>query len=86
MAIKVSNHRISRSMGKSNEWKGIGFTEKQAEELNEIGYTGRLNGKKLSVSEYLQSLNTEKKRFEVETVASNGFEFTDTLQITIVTL
>lgn len=46
--IDVKLFRVDAGMGKSNYWKGLGLNKKQCEDINEIGYSGELNGCKIS--------------------------------------
>lgn len=51
-------------MGRSQDWKNVpGITSTDVENLNSIGYSGRLNGVKTSFSSYLNELQ-------------NGIEYT----------
>jgi hypothetical protein len=82
----ITNIKIYRGVGKSRDWEQLGIGKKAVDDLNEIGYTGKLGGKKTSINEYFnEHVNTTGLTFRSEVLTSNGAEFTDTLLITKVT-
>lgn len=46
--MDIVKHMISCGMGQSNDWASI-FDDVTCKNLNEIGYTGKLNGVKMSL-------------------------------------
>jgi len=81
--IEINNFTIHRSMGESFDWKKLDLKKKHIEALNEIGNSGKLKGKKITISEYFERyLNGKGLKHEVTSMKSNNMEFTDTLLIT----
>ncbi len=78
MAIEIETKTISLAMGESGDWSRTGyFTEQEAKELNEIGYTGKLNGQKTNLHEYLASKSTDSCSYELNLLKMNSMEFTE---------
>ena len=81
MAKKINKpeiYRITTGMGKVMLWGGhpLSFlTDKEKDNLDEIGYTGKLKGEKMSRERYLNSLG--KGSFSVEMTKSDDGDFTE---------
>lgn len=82
--MNIKKYYINCGMGISSDWKNAGFSEDIINNLNEIGYTGKLNGKKISLYEYLNSLSTEKVNYSLNRINGNGSEFVDNYLLIIV--
>lgn len=84
MAIQTFN--ITTSMGKVRTDFGhpLSFlSEKEKSDFDEIGYSGKLNGEKISKVDYLNSL--EKGEFVVEKTKFDNGDFTEGFLIVRVT-
>lgn len=72
--MKATTYRFKTAMGTVSQFFGhpLHFlSDKEKEEFDEIGYTGKLNDVKISRTEYLNSLN--KGTFDiVQTKFDNG--------------
>lgn len=55
--IKTTRYKIWTGMGRSNDWSKV-FNSETCNALNEIGYTGKLNGKKTTLWDYIGRLDT----------------------------
>ena len=84
---KIETFRIARALGKSSNWQQLRVVKIHVDALNEIGYSGTLNGVKLSLQEYFDTyIATNKEHYRVETLVSNPSESTDTLLVVKVTV
>ena len=82
-SIKVDNFNINRSMGESSDWKRLELRKKQIKDLNEIGYLGKIKGKKTTLEEYFKkNVDTKTTRHIIGYTSSNNMEYTDTLLVT----
>jgi len=83
--MKIINTIINCGMGTSGDWLSVpGISDTHAEALNQIGYTGKLNGVKTSLGEYLESISTEHRNYSITRTGGNSMEFTDRYQVTTV--
>jgi hypothetical protein len=83
--MKIINTSISCAMGTSGDWVNVpGITPEKAAALNEIGYTGKLSGKKMSLFEYLDQISTEQCNYSIMRTGGNSMEFTDKYTVTTV--
>lgn len=62
-------------MGESPDWEKLGISEKDEKNLNEIGYTGKLNGARTTLSEYLNSISTDNIKFSIEKTKYDNGDF-----------
>lgn len=67
-------------MGSSRDWP---FSDTVREELNQIGYSGTLNGKKTTLHEYLGQMSNSRVSYSLTRTGGNGMEFTDEYLLTI---
>lgn len=82
--IKIEKYRINCRMGKSSDW-GLVFGDKECKDLNEIGYSGKLNGVKTSLYDYISSLTTNSVKYDLEKVGwMFGPEFTDIYELIVI--
>jgi hypothetical protein len=84
--MAIQTFKIETSMGKVRGIFGnpLGFlTEKEKSSLDEIGYSGKLNGERISRVDYLNSL--EKGEFEVDQTKFDNGDFTEEFLIVRVT-
>lgn len=81
--MDIVKHMISCGMGQSNDWASI-FDDVTCKNLNEIGYTGKLNGVKMSLFDYINTLGTEKTHYKLVRSGGNSFEFTDNYDLIVV--
>lgn len=70
-------------MGTSGGWGEI-FSDEVCKDLNEIGYTGKLNGIKTSLYDYIEKFNTDNVKYELNRVGGNSAEFTDIYELIVV--
>jgi hypothetical protein len=76
--MKIVTTNIRCSMGASSEWIKIpGITANHGVDLNEIGYSGKLKGKEMSLTDYLDQISTETHKYSIVRTGGNGMEFTD---------
>ena len=72
-------------MGSSRDWVDVpGITPEKAAALNEIGYTGKLGGKKMSLTEYFDQISTDHCNYSIMRTGGNSMEFTDKYTVTTV--
>lgn len=71
--LKIDVFPVTTVMGKSN-WSGLGLSSDRIEDLNEIGYYGKLKGVEITYEEYLNSL-LRKYTFKVHCLSRCGFTF-----------
>jgi len=72
-------------MGSSRDWVDVpGITPEKAAALNEIGYTGKLGGKKMSLFEYFDQISTDHCNYSIMRTGGNSMEFTDKYTVTTV--
>ena len=84
--MKITNTDIRCGMGSSGDWVNVpGVTSEQAAALNEIGYTGKLAGKKMSLADYFDQISTEHRNYSIMRTGGNSMEFTDKYTVTTVT-
>lgn len=70
--FKLLDYKIICVAGKSLDFKKItGLTKTEIQNLNTIGYSGKLNGKKTSFEKYLNTLNKGLFRV-IQTKFDNG--------------
>ena len=73
-------------MGSSRDWVDVpGVTPEQAAALNEIGYTNKLAGKKMSLADYFDQISTEHRNYSIMRTGGHSMEFTDIYTVTTVT-
>lgn len=77
MQPTVTSHFINSASGQSSDWAKAGLTDQQINDLNEIGYTGRLKGIKTSQESYLESISTDILVYRLIPISSNNMEFSD---------
>lgn len=82
--MDIQNFRLPRAMGEGN-WSSIPGLEPHEKALNEIGYTGKLNGEHETLQGYLDKYFQGDVQYNVEMLSMNGFEFTDVYLVTKVT-
>jgi hypothetical protein len=78
--MKTSTYQISCAMGSSRDWP---FIQQICEELNQIGYSGTLNGKKTSYYDYFEKMSNEKINYHLTRTGGNGFDFTDEYMLVV---
>ena len=78
--MKTKTYRINCALGSSRDWP---FSNAIQEELNQIGYSGTLNGKKTTLHEYLGQMSNSKVSYNLIRTGGNGFECTDEYLLTI---
>lgn len=84
--MQIENFRVPLAMGKG-DWKIIPeINDTKNTELNDIGYTGRVSGKKMTFQEYFDIEFRHNIKFKVELLNANNMEFTSEYLITRVTL
>lgn len=84
--MKITNHRITLGMGTGN-WTFIpGLNKTHEKELNAIGYSGNLYGRKMNFQQYLDENFPHEIRFKIEHLSSDAGAFIDTYMITKVEL
>ena len=72
-------------MGSSRDWVDVpGITPEKAAVLNEIGYTGKLGGKKMSLADYFDQISTDHCNYSIMRTGGNSMEFTDKYTVTTV--
>lgn len=81
--IDIKKYRINCGMGSSGDWSLV-FGDKECKDLNEIGYTGKLNGVKTSLFDYIRSLTTNSVKYDLERIGGNSAEFTDIYELVVV--
>lgn len=84
MNTNVTTHRINSSSGHSRNWSEAGLTVQQQNDLNTIGYTGRLNGVETTQEKYLESISTETVVYRLVHLSSNNMDFSDKSLLIIV--
>lgn len=73
----VTSHFINSASGRSADWAKAGLSDQQINDLNEIGYTGRLNGKTTTQEDYLKSISTDTLVYRLIYIESNNMEFSE---------
>lgn len=72
----ISTYNISTCMGKVNGENPLTFLSKEEQDnLNEIGYSGKLNGERISRTTYLNSLG--KGEFSIEQTKYDNGDFSE---------
>jgi hypothetical protein len=79
--MKTKEYQISCAMGRSRDWP---FSEEVQKDLDTIGYSGVLNGNPITFYEYLESISTERIKYNLTPIKRNGFNFTETYLLTII--
>jgi hypothetical protein len=71
--LKTTTFRIQTGMGTTSQWQSTGLGD-HAKALNEIGYTGKFNGVRMSRNTYFdEHVNTDKVTYTLEqTKCDNG--------------
>lgn len=78
---KIETYKIDTSSGICDEPLSLPFlNQDEFKKFNDIGYSGKLNGVKISQNEYLNSLN--KGSFNMQCIRSNYDDFSATFIIT----
>jgi len=81
--MKIENFTINRAMGESFDWKKLDINKKHIDALNEIGYSGKFKGKKISIHDYFEkNIDCKGLKHNIEQLSSNNMEFTDKLLVT----
>lgn len=80
--MNITNHKIKCNSGQSNDWIDAGLTEDQVKDINEIGYTGKLNGKPMNMYVYLDSISTDIVKYSLTYLNGNNMDFTDNYMLT----
>ena len=86
MKTDVTTHQINSSSGHSRDWIDAGLTYEQQNNLNTIGYTGRLNGTETTQEKYLESISTETVVYRLVHLSSNNMDFSDKSLLITVTI
>lgn len=91
MGIEVKRYTIKTAMGQGRDMGSFGnyswtqiFDEQTAKDLDTIGYTGKLNGVKTSVYEYLEKLSDDSVKYDLHHTKGDSGEFTDEYSLTVV--
>ena len=70
-------------MGSTQQWAEIAELAVHAENLNNIGYTGKFNGKKISRQEYFnQFVNTDAVSFAIDQTKYDNGDFVERFTLT----
>lgn len=77
MQPTVNTFHITTNSGHSRDWVKGGLTEQQQNDLNTIGYSGKLNGKPTTYTEYLETLSNDKLVFREVLLYSNNMDFVE---------
>jgi hypothetical protein len=84
--MEIDNFRIPLAMGQG-DWKVIPeINDTKNEELNSIGYSGAVYGKKMSLQDYFDAEFRHDVKFKVELLRFNSGEYTSEYLITRVKL
>jgi len=77
MNTTVTTHQINSSSGHSRDWVDAGLTYEQQNNLNTIGYIGRLNGTETTQEKYLETISTETVIYRLVHLTVNHMDSTD---------
>lgn len=79
MAIKIDTYRVETGCGQVSTYFGHPLknilSEDERKKLDEIGYTGKLNGVRTSRTEYLNTLN--KGTWSIEQTKRDSGDFSE---------
>lgn len=74
--MDIQTFRLPRAMGKGH-WSSIPGLEPHEKALNEIGYTGKLNGESITIQGYLDKYFSGDIQYNATVISTNMFEYTD---------
>ncbi len=77
MNPKVTTQTITSSYGYSNDWTKVGLKANEVDNLNTIGYTGKLNGIPTCLADYLESISTKEIYYTIVTLSINTMDGTE---------
>ena len=87
MAVQIQTFRVSRVDGKSENWAQLNLIKSHKDALNEIGATGKFQGVKLALGEFLNmQVAGPKETYRVETLDQHPIANEDILLIIKVTV
>lgn len=81
--MKTDIFHISTGMGTTNQWANAGLNEAQSKALNDIGYSGKFNGVRMTRQTYFdQHVNNKKLNYTIQQTKWDRGDFAEAFILT----
>lgn len=81
--MKTNIFHIETGCGQTQQWKEAGLNEQQSKDLNDIGYSGKLNGVRMTRQTYFdQQVNNDKLNYTIQQTKWDNGDFSEAFTLT----